>query len=246
MNARTSRSFAHLSARLTLSFLGAAALASVACGGDDYYGINGQKETAGDGGPLADSSTISSSDATAGDASSGDATSTGDATSMGDSSRGNGDGGHSTDAAPIVITLGGDGGDGGVCSVTGGLFQLDAPSAGSSALCPTQNVLCSVSVATSTCTVTTRCVSGDGGVGGLLSLLSIPVEVVGPNDDIDYDASLPLPEVLGVDAGRLGFDCAVQFGDDSVALGVSCKATVPIVGTVDVCAYAGLPIDGGL
>jgi hypothetical protein len=137
-------------------------------------------------------------------------------------------------------------GDGGVCGVVGGIFRLDAPSSGSSLLCPTENVLCSVAVDATDCSVTTKCASGDGGVGRLLSLLSIPVQVVGPGDDIDYDASLPLPEVLGIDAGSLGFDCGVQFGDDSVALGVTCKATVPVVGTVDVCAYVGVPIDGGL
>jgi hypothetical protein len=239
-NDRRSR-FGTLSARLVLGFLGASAIASVGCGGDDDFALSEQPGSSGDAGSTASSSdpgtsTTSSSDASTGDATSSSATGS-EAGSM------EGGAGITTDASPIGIHVVGDGG---VCGVVGGIFQLDAPSSGSALLCPTQKVLCSVAVDTSTCAVTTRCSAADGGVGGLLSLLSIPVQVVGPNDAIDYDASLPLPEVLGVDAGSLAFDCGVQFGDDSVALGVSCKATVPVVGTVDVCAYAGLPIDGGL
>jgi hypothetical protein len=233
-NDRSSRTIARLSSRIVLGPLVAAALASVACGGDDDRAAFEQEIATADGG-------TESADTDASNPSSFDAsTSSGDATST--SSAKDASSGLTTDAAPISIEVAGDSG---VCSTVGGIFSLNKPATGSSLLCPTESVICSVTVAATDCKVTTICHAQDGGVGGLLSLLSIPVEVLGPNNGIHYSTTLPI-DVLGVDAGGLSFDCSANFGDDTLSLGLSCTATVPVLGTVDVCAYAALPIDGGL
>ncbi len=228
-NDRSSSTIARLSSRIVLGLLGAAALASVACGGDDDRAAFDQEVATDDGGaPSADSDASTSSF---------DASTSGDATSSKDAAPGS-----STDAAPISITVTGDSG---VCSTVGGIFSLKAPSKGSSLLCPTESVICSVDVSANDCKVTTICHAQDGGVGGLLSLLSIPVQVLGPQNDIKYGVNIPV-DLLGLDAGSIGLDCSANFGDDTVALGVSCSATALNVLNLDVCAYVALPIDGGL
>ena len=237
MNAhRTSLSVSRLSSRILLGFLGVASVLSVACGGDDFAGLD-QYLDSSDAGPHTGDSDASFADASTSDASTSDA-STSDA---GPGATPDAAPGIVSDASPISVVVGADAG---ACKTVSGVFNLTPAKSGNSLLCPTAPLLCNVSTSLLTCAVSVQCTDPTG--KAVSSLLDIPAEVLSPSNDFTYNANLPIPEIGTLDAGSLGASCGVQFGDDSVALGVSCTATVPVVGTVDVCAYAGLPIDGGL